>query len=246
MAGDGESLFDNLHAWHNEREPDFLARLHQLIRKSSPRGSLREYLDHGDRGFWIALAYKDRTGRSLVADVEAIVRRWLADLQSDRSRQVMWLSSDPGATWQPISDDQLSLMMPLRSLSVDALRPLLHNIAHSIIDFGGELHRVRVFVRATPVADAAEGPIAVMDRGSKRLRRGGRPPVLYDAVRSGFEALSAKDRELSNSKLADIWATDRSRPGQMESVRQIIGRLRRELIKPELNLQKKLPVSESM
>ena len=68
----------------------------------------------------------------------------------------------------------------------------------------------------------------------KQRHRGGRPPDLRKEVRTWLEELSPDGPALSDSKLADIWKSDPSHPGDRDSVRKIIGALRR--AGPGLNL----------
>ena len=77
----------------------------------------------------------------------------------------------------------------------------------------------------------AKTPPAPKTRPARSGQRGGRPPVVREAVKKWLEKLPLKDRELSDAKLAKIWKTHPTHEGGEEYVRQVIGKLRAELKK---------------
>jgi hypothetical protein len=173
---------------------------------------------------WLALSRKDRNlhhhrdGRFLpalsIADsLTELLRKALQTGEVD-------LVEGPDAVMDSIefADGQVLRAMRVEAVTVEPSAPAIA---------GGE---------------TVEPAVAAESKNTEAPRQGhvgGRPPDVREHVQAWFEALSRANRALSDSKLADIWKSDPINPGDRDSVRKIIGALRRAGAgsKPGLNLE---------
>jgi hypothetical protein len=102
--------------------------------------------------------------------------------------------------------------------------------AESIIDGTLTLEHIAILNALIDAREAhakATPAVPTKIKGSRRRRGGGRPATVTKAVETWWKALSPDDLRLSDAKLAALWKSDPSHSGDTESVRQIIGKLRR-------------------
>jgi len=150
---EGDSLIEDLIAFAQVEASQFLADMFAVwlfeYRPNGPADALRYLFEKGDRGHFLDGAYNRRTGRALFTDIRELLERWIADLRHNPARQLMRLSDD---RWQPVSDGQLSRIVPPAPTGsygqADALRPLMRDLTQGLLDFGGRKHAAGVFRRA--------------------------------------------------------------------------------------------------
>jgi hypothetical protein len=161
--------------------------------------------------------------------------RWLALSREERSRHYHREKNFLPAFWIADSVTEL-LRTALRTGEVHLIEG--PDAVTDSIEFadGQVLRAMRVEAGtvepSAPVTagETVEPAVAAESKNTEAPKKGhggGRLPDLRAQVQPWFEALSPGDRALSASKLADIWKCDPTHPGDRDSVRKIIGALRR-------------------
>jgi hypothetical protein len=172
---------------------------------------------------WLALSRKDRN-LHFHRDGRFLPTLWIADSLTELLRKALrtgevYLVEGPDAVMDSIefADGQVLRAMRVEAVTVEPSAPAI--VGGGTVD---------------PAVAAESKNTAALKQG----HGGGRPPDVREHVQAWFEALPPDDRALSDSKLADIWKSDPINPGDRDSVRKIIGALRRAGAgsKPGLNL----------
>lgn len=161
-----ELLFDAIVAFSRRRCGWLLDGLRKAREGHDPVKTLHGLFDTGGDWGLRHFAYREATGgRSLLADVEMVLREFFAELISDQERQAVqaeWFSDHPGEEPQPIARQQLQRVMPPAQPGgmpeKDLLR-LMADLVDSVLPFGKERHPVRIVRRAEqPLGEQPQGP----------------------------------------------------------------------------------------